>query len=396
MSTSQKHGIITLLPKKGKDPLQLKNWRPISLLNQDYKLMAKCIALRIKKHLAKLIHSDQTGFIKGRYIGENINRILGIMEYTEKENIPTIIASIDFEKAFDSLEWRFIIKALKSFNFGPSIIQWVETLYKNPESCVLNNGWTTKVFMLKRGVRQGCPLSPYLFILAAEALSCYIRSQQNIKGVNIYGKENKICQFADDTCLILQLDTDSINTAFTAFEKFQEISGLKVNFDKTELFPVGTIKESNLPLYSYRNIAWSPDGVKILGIHISHNKKRMMDQNYNPILTKMENIINIWKRRNLTLYGKVAIIKAHLQSQLVYQLSVLPSPLSSFMKRIQKILFKYLWNNKPDKIKRTVIYNSREEGDWQCQTLKCKTLPSKSLGFNVCSRTQIVDGLALH
>ena len=362
MSTSQKHGIITLLPNIGKDPLQLKNWRPISLLNLDYKLMAKCIALRIKRHLTRLIHSDQTGFIKGRYIGENINRILSIMELTEKENIPTIIACIDFEKAFDSLEWNFILKALESFNFGPSIIQWVKTLYKNPESCVLNNGWTTRAFKLERGVRQGCPLSPYLFILAAEALSCYIRSNGNIQGITINGTENKICQFADDTCLILKLDIESINAAFSAFEKFQKISGLKVNFDKTELFPAGTIKESNLPLYSYRNIAWSPHGVKILGIHISHNKKHMIDQNYNPILTKLENITNIWKRRNLTLYGKVAIIKAHLQSQLVYQLSVLPSPPPSFLKRVQKTLFKYLWNNKPDKIKRTVIHNIREDG----------------------------------
>ena len=362
LSTTQKHGVITLLPKPGKDPLHLKNWRPISLLNQDYKLVAKCIASRIKTHLKNLIHSDQTGFIKGRHIGENINKLFSIMDYTEKEDIPAIIACIDFEKAFDSMEWNFIKKALEKFNFGPSMIQWVNTLYKNSVSCVLNNGWTTQSFELNRGVRQGCPLSPYLFILAAESLSCYIRKSKDIKGITVKGKEHKICQFADDTCLLLQYDTTSIDSALQAFDKFQAISGLKVNYEKTELFPVGAIRESEVPLYSKRNIKWSPKSVKVLGIHITYNKKDLLKKNYKQIVTKLENIIHIWKRRNLTLYGKVQIIKAHLQSQLIYQLSVLPSPPRSFLDKIQKILYQYLWNNKPDKIKRAVIQNSRENG----------------------------------
>ena len=362
MSTSQKHGVITLLPKHGKDTIDLKNWRPISLLNQDYKLAAKCIATRIKHHLKNLINSDQTGFIKGRYIGENINRILSIMEYTEREDIPAIISCIDFEKAFDSLEHHFIINVLRKFNFGTTIIQWVKTLYTNPVSCVLNNGWTTPAFKLERGVRQGCPLSPYLFILAAEALACNIRSDGEIKGISINEFENKICQFADDTCLFLKFDTASLDKAFKTFENFRRISGLKVNYEKTELFPIGTIRESKLPLYNNRNIKWSPTGVRILGIHITHNKTELLNKNYKPILTKIENIIKIWKQRDLTLYGKVAIIKAHLQSQLIYQLSVLPSPHTGIIQKIQRIIFKYLWNEKPDKIKRSVIHNTKIQG----------------------------------
>ncbi len=104
MFITQKHGIISLLPKKGKDLLFLKNCRPISLLNLDYKLATKYIAIRIKAHLSKLINSDQTGFIKDRYIGENINRILNIMDSVDEEDLPSVIIGIDFEKAFDSLE----------------------------------------------------------------------------------------------------------------------------------------------------------------------------------------------------------------------------------------------------------------------------------------------------
>jgi hypothetical protein len=227
---------------------------------------------------------------------------------------------------------------------------------------VLNNGWTTQSFRLERGVRQGCPVSPYLFILAAEALSCCIRSNEEIKGISINGYENKIAQFADDTCLFLELNDTSIDEALKVFESFQHISGLKINYDKTELFPIGRIRGNILPLYTNHNIKWSPTGVKVLGIYITHIKKDLVSKNYNPAIAKIENIIKIWKQRNLTLFGKVAIIKAQLQSQLIYQLTVLPSPPHEVLNKIQRLLFRYLWNGKPDKIRRTTAYNTKNLG----------------------------------
>ena len=151
LSTTQRHGVITLLPKKDKDTLFLKNWRPISLLNQDYKLAAKCIAFRLKKVLSKLIHEDQTGFMEGRYIGENINRIINLMDFVDENNIPALLILVDFEKAFDHLEWSFIQNCLEFFNFGPSLQQWIKVLYTDIQSCVINNGWTES-FFLSRGV----------------------------------------------------------------------------------------------------------------------------------------------------------------------------------------------------------------------------------------------------
>ena len=170
LGLSQRQGIISLLPKKGKNNLFLKNWRPLSLLNQDYKIIAKVIATRIKRVLPKIIHRDQTGFLSERYIGENINRLLNIIDYTEKQNIKAILIFIDFEKAFDSIDWQFIIKTLEYFNFGNKIIHWVKILYTNVSAMVQNNGWLSESFNLSRGVRQGCPLSPYLFTLCVELL----------------------------------------------------------------------------------------------------------------------------------------------------------------------------------------------------------------------------------
>jgi hypothetical protein len=125
MSISQRQSIITLLPKPEKDTKYLKNWRTISLLNIDNKLMTKCLAFRLKKVLPKkvlpnIIHSDQTDFMRGSYIGDNIRNILEIIETVEEEDLSCIILSVDFEKAFDSLSWKFLQQCLDYFKFGPS------------------------------------------------------------------------------------------------------------------------------------------------------------------------------------------------------------------------------------------------------------------------------------
>ena len=127
LTISQRRGVITLIPKEDGSLLELSNWRPVTLLNVDCKIATKAIARRIEPLLPNLVHTDQTGFIKGRYIGENIRLIIDIMEHTKAESIPGILVSLDFRKAFDSLEWSFMMKALDIFNFGTSIKRWIST-----------------------------------------------------------------------------------------------------------------------------------------------------------------------------------------------------------------------------------------------------------------------------
>ena len=117
-SVSQRRGIIKVIPKKDPDPCLAKNWRPITLLNTNYKIAAKAIANRLKIVIPKIVNNDQTGFIKGRFIGENIRLIEGIINYTATQNIPGQLLFLDFEKAFDTVERSFIWKTLESFNFG--------------------------------------------------------------------------------------------------------------------------------------------------------------------------------------------------------------------------------------------------------------------------------------
>ena len=162
LSNDQKLGVLNLIPKTQKDLQYLSNWRPVSLLQTDYKILTKTLALRLQKVLPKIISTDQVGYIPNRYIGENIRIIQDIMTYSQLHKIPGYIALIDFQKAFDSIEWGFMFKCLLHFNFGENFIRWIKLLYTDISSCVGNNGFYS------RGIRQGCPISALLFLLVAE------------------------------------------------------------------------------------------------------------------------------------------------------------------------------------------------------------------------------------
>ena len=146
----------------------MKNWRPISLLNVDYKIASACVAKRMKKFMPKLISETQSGFIKGRYIGECSRLIYDLLDKSEKSNIPGTLLLLDFEKAFDSLEWNFITKTLEFLGFGQYIISFFTSLYSDISSCILNNGHFTDFFNISIGLRQGEKLSPIMFSLFLE------------------------------------------------------------------------------------------------------------------------------------------------------------------------------------------------------------------------------------
>ena len=148
LTISQRRGIITLIPKKNKDKTVLDNWRPVSLLNTDYKIATRAIALRISKILPSIIHSDQTGYVKKRFIGQNIRLISDVIERCHDSKIPGIALFLDFKKAFDSIEWSFLFKALEMFGFRHMLVKWIKTFYANPQSCVTNNGFATPFLSL--------------------------------------------------------------------------------------------------------------------------------------------------------------------------------------------------------------------------------------------------------
>ena len=169
-SITQRQGIITCIPKGDKPRQFLKNWRPITLLKVIYKIASGCIAQRLKLVLPTLISSDQTGFITGRYIGDNTRLIYDLIKYTDEENIPGLLLIVDFEKSFDSISWEFIPEVMDFFNFGPSINKWISVLYKDISSALIQSGFLSDFFFpIERGCRQGDPRLLIFFCCAQKS-----------------------------------------------------------------------------------------------------------------------------------------------------------------------------------------------------------------------------------
>ena len=206
MSKTQRVGVISLIYKKG-DVEDLRNWRPITLLNGDYKIMATVIAHRIQKVLNVIIHENQVGYMKGRLSGYNIRLTQDICQYVKNKELSCALMLVDFTKAFDMIEFDFIKRALETFNFGIDILRWIELMYNTIVSSVMVNGWISKQFSLSRGIRQGCPVSALLFVIAVEILAERIRTERKIEGITFRCEletfKIKVLQYADDTSLFL-------------------------------------------------------------------------------------------------------------------------------------------------------------------------------------------------
>ena len=378
MSDSQKLGIITCLPKPGKPREYIKNWRPISLLNVDYKILSGVIAQRIKKNLNPLVSNCQKGFISGRYIGECTRLVSDLIDYARKNNLKAILLLIDFEKAFDSLEWPFIDRTLEHFNFGRNIRQWIKILYTNIESCIINNGFCSERFCLHRGVRQGDPLSPYLFILAAEILARAIMNDVNIKGISIDDTEYLLSQLADDTSVFLEENEHSFRSCIELLDKFSKISGLKINYSKTLAITLGIDYNLDYDLDLGQEIRWQSKGqFTLLGIRYDLEKENFTEVNYYSKLKEFEKTFKDWNARSLTIYGKICIIKSLALPKLIHLFSSLPNPPEDILKKIESACFKFIWEGKPEKIKRSTMYNSYDKGGFKLPNMKIFCMAQK-------------------
>lgn len=367
LSIEQRRGIITLIPKKDKDKRHLKNWRPISLLNTDYKILTKTLANRLCKILPDIINEDQTGFIKGRYIGCNIRLLEDMIHYTAVSNTPGIILNIDFEKAFDSINWRFIEKTLETFNFGSNFIFYIKTLYNNITSTVINNGNISGWFPLERGVRQGCPISPYIFILVAELLAISVRENNKIEGIMVDDVEIKISQLADDTTCYLR-NTNSVTELVNTLNVFGKCSGLKINIEKTKAKFIGSLIDSEDYV---SDLEWTKDSLASLGVVISGNNLDHYELNYNKRILNLKYLLNSWKCRKLSLKGKITVVNTLALPPLFYLASIIWVP-ERVIKEVKQIITDFIWDGKPAKIAYNVLIQNISKGGLKLIDLETK------------------------
>lgn len=230
---------IALIPKK-KLVSEISDFRPISLINSCMKLCTKMMANRLRKVLPDLVAEVQTAFIGGRQITDGIMIAREIVHSLKRRQCEGLILKLDFEKAFDSVEWNFLFHLLSTLNFDSKWISWLRGIFESMRISVLVNGSPTKEFSAGRGLRQGDPVSPLLFNLVGEVLHSMLEKAAEfgiIEGIRISSRAEQLThlQFADDTIIFLKNDTNSVRGVRTILQCFQVLTGLKINFQKSTL-----------------------------------------------------------------------------------------------------------------------------------------------------------------
>ena len=352
-------GIITL-KRKEEGKINIENWRPITLLCADYKIITKTITRRLRRILDKILHPNQTCSVVGRQIQSNIYLIRDIISYMIDKRQRTYIISFDFRKAFDTLNQDFLIKTLEKMEFGNIFITFIRNIYAHRSSWIKNNGELSSPIDIKNGILQGCPISLPLFCIAAETLANKIRQDTAVKGIKIPGQpeETKLSQFADDTTLLTQ-DEKSINKAIEIFHTFGRASGCKLNENKQKGLALVTAHypQTIIP------IKWNEKtGLKTLGVYFFPDLHFTKVFNWNLILIKLEKNLSHMKYRSLSLQAKVMILNALCLSK-VWYISILFDVSTKAFQKLERIIFKFLWDDKGvEPIKRQFIYLKKQEG----------------------------------
>lgn len=335
---------ISLLLKKAKDPLLCESYRPISLLNCDYKILANVLAGRLENILPKVIHPDQTGFVTGRQMSSNLRCVFNVI-YQRNDAVPEVVISLDAHKGFDRVEYNFLFATLLKFGFGPVFCSWISILYATPQASVRTNKVMSGLFPLSRGARQGCPLSPFLFNIAIEPLAIMLRENAQLTRIHRGGQTHKLCLYADDLLLFLSDPSNTIPLALASINKFGKVSGYKLYLSKSVLFPIN--KKARQLVLQDNPFTVNEDHFNYLGVCVTYKYKSLFDKNFLDALDKTKQSLDKWSKLPLSLVGRVNSIKMIVLPRLLYLFQTIPVFIpKSYFKELNKCLSMFIWNKK--------------------------------------------------
>ena len=360
---TQRRGLISLIFKKG-DRLDPRNWRPITLLNMDYKLAARVGAGCLLKVIHLIVVKDQTCGVPGRFIKENVS-------FASRIGVPLAILSLDQEKAFDRVDWGLMRASLGRMGFKYSFLLWFSLFYTQVQSAVIVNGHISPFFSLSRGVRQGCPLSSLLYVLVAETLAVNIRCNPRIPGLCLPGVPlvvSLVNQYADDTMLILSTD-DSIKAVFDNYSLFEKGSGSQLNQSKSKGLWLGSSVSRLDPPVA---LDWSPSKLKILGIYVGLGN--LEEDNWGPRICPVEETLLSWRQRNLSFRGKALVINALALSRIWYVASLIHMP-SWVLRMLNSLIFDFFWKTKCELVSRAVVVQPLSLGGFCILNINLRWLP---------------------
>ena len=371
--------IISVLLKKDKDPLLCGSYRPISLLNCDYKILTKILATRIASVVPTIIHQNQTGFIPGRQSFYNMRRLFNVLyEPQSGGQRSEVVTSLDAAKAFDRIEWKYLFAVLERFGFGPSFLSWVKIICDTPVSAVRTNNNISDYFPLHRSCRQGCGLSPYLFDLAIEPLAIAIRADDGIAGISRGGSVHKVSLYADDLLLYISDPAVSIPKVLLTLDNFNHLSGYKLNYSKSLLFPI-THTDGD---YSQFPFKLETKSFTYLGVKVTRTMDELYSHNFKTLVERTTQDFKRWSTLPISLAGRINIVKMTVLPRFLYLFQMIPIFITKkTFKQIDKLISSFIWNNSNARMKKMYLEVPREAGGlglpnflwyyWAANIVKC-------------------------
>ena len=324
---------ISLIPKV-QVPCTMKDFRPISCCNVVYKCISKLLVERIKPFLDVLVGPQQSAFVKGRHIADNILLMQELVRGYHRGDGPGSCAlKIDIQKAYDSVDWGYLKKVLVAMNFHPSMVNWLMCCVTTPSYSISLNGYLEGFFNGAKGLRQGDPISPYLFILIMEAFSNLLDAQGEMPNFTFHPKckDLKLSHviFADDLFVLCGANIGSLELIKEAFDVFGNESGLKPNLMKSSMFLSGVSEEEKSRLSVYMGMEVQDFPVRYLGVPLISTRLKARD--CESIKLRILNKIHCWTSKVLSYAGRI---------QLAVSVLVLPKQI---LKEIDATIRSFVW-----------------------------------------------------
>ncbi|KAJ0818578.1 putative RNA-directed DNA polymerase [Helianthus annuus] len=340
---------VALIPKI-KDPQDLGNFRPISLVGSLYKIIAKVLVNRLKAVMNDVISENQSAFVGGRNILDSPLIVSEMVTWANKSKSKMLILKVDFEKAYDTINWKFLFKVMEKMGFPERWIKWIKGCLVSGKGSVLVNGSPTSEFKFKRGLRQGDPLSPFLFIIAMEVINMLLKRAMDLglfKGFKLPNDGPVISHlcYADDVLFIGEWSYQNVVVLNRLLRWLSLLSGLKINRRKCLLFGIGAEASEVNQFASIIRCGAGFLPFTYLGVPIGVNMKRA--KFWEPVLDRFKSKLSKWKARYLSFAGRMTLIKSVLGSLPSYFLSIYAAP-KCVLKKLEKIRREFLWG-KSDK-----------------------------------------------
>lgn len=373
-------GLVNIIHKKGSKD-KLDNYRPLTMLNVDYKILARVMSERIKKVISTVVGGTQAYSVPGRNIVDTVRSVRDVVGYM-KEKGEGIVLSLDLNKAFDRVNHDYLFRVLETVGFGERMVGWIKRMYKGAVSCVKINGLLTDVFRVERSVRQGCPMSSLLYSISAEPLAMLLEGDEGIRGIEIPGGNVSLMyQYADDTTVTVG-DRDSVYGVFRCVEEYGCASGVKINMGKSEIMYMDVSMEERVQL----SLRERRDYVRVLGINVGIEQGLGNQIQFDEIIGKMSKVLGFWKSREVGLRGKVIIVNMLVMSKLIYVMSVMNVP-NDVVLRVNELVGGFLWGGRGVRIAREVLENEYEDGG-----LKLFDLEIKKKALRIKTMIQFLKG----